>query len=117
MKMNDLFMQLYVEKYGKKIPREIAENIVRDFPATEGRENGEKWTYEETKSLAEKLGADWEKISKCEFYIMANREYSEHILTVKKHGLPETFIGELAMDFFKSPGYHDGLTFDMFIHL
>lgn len=32
------------------------------------RENGEKWTYEETKSLAEKLGADWEKISKCEFY-------------------------------------------------
>jgi len=63
------------------------------------------------------LGADWEKISKCEYYLILNEEYSEHVHTIKKHGLPETFIGELAMDYFKSDNYQDGKVFDRFIHL
>lgn len=119
MNMNDLFMQLYVEKYGKKIPREVAESIVKTFKVTDGsgRDNGEKWTFEEAKGLAEKLGADWEKISKCEYYLILNKEYSEHIQTVKKHGLPETFIGELAMDWFKDIEQNETKTFDAYIHL
>lgn len=119
MKMNDLFMELYREKFGDHINKEIAEEIVSGFAITDGssRENGERWTFDEAKGLGEKLGADWEKISKAEYYIVLNNMYSDYYPTLKKHGLPETILGEFALDWFNDKDAEKDKTFKYFMHL
>lgn len=119
MNMNNLFMELYHEKYGNKINRELAEKIVSEMAVTDGsdRDSGEKWTFEESKAVAEKVGIDWEKVSKCEFYIVLNMMYSEHFRTGKKHSLSDIFYAELAYDWFNDSDSDDSKTFRHFIHL
>lgn len=119
MNMKNLFMKLYTEKYGEKINRELAEEIVSEFPVTDGtdRTSGEKWSYEDAKTMAERVGVNWEEVSKCEWYIILNFMYSEHFKTGKKHGLPDTFYGELAYDWFYAVDAEPDKTFHFFIHM
>lgn len=119
MNMNSLFMKLYVEKYGRVLTREIAEEIVSGFAVNDGsdRTNGMKWTYEEAKAMGEKVGVNWEMVSKCEYFTVLNMMYSDYGQTVKKHGLSETFIGELARDWFTDEDGKEDKTFNYFIHL
>lgn len=119
MNMNKLFMELYEEKFGKMLNREIAESIVKDFAVTDGSDhpNGEHWKYDDAKAMGDKIGVDWEKVSKCEFYTVLNMMYSDYGQTVKKHGLPDSFIGELAKDWFMDADAEPDKTFNYFIHL
>lgn len=118
MNMNKLFMDLYREKYGDTLNREIAESLVSEFAVTDGsdRKTGEHWTYEEAKALGDKIGVNWEKVSKCEYYTILNMMYSDYGKTIKKHGLPETFFGELANDWFMDADGEEDKTFRYFIH-
>lgn len=120
MNMKNLFMELYTEKYGTKITRELAENIVVDFPITDGstdRADGEKWNYEEAKAMAERVGVSWEDVSKCEWYVILNHMYAQHGRTGKKHGVPDTWYGELAYDWFYAVDAEPDKTFQFFIHI
>lgn len=119
MSMNHLFMQLYTEKYGEKINREIAESLVAELPVTDGtdRMNGEKWNYEESKVMAERSGVNWEEVTKCEYYLVLNFLYSQHCRTGKKHGWPDTVYGELAYDWFYAVDAEPDKTFHFFIHI
>lgn len=119
MDMNKLFMELYKEKYGPMLNRDIAESIVSNFAVTDGSgaTSGEHWNYDESKAMGDKVGANWEKISKCEFYTVLNMMYSDYGKTIKKHGLPDSFIGELALDWFNDADGEADKTFKYFIHL
>ncbi|MCQ2598439.1 MAG: hypothetical protein MJ181_11410 [Treponema sp.] len=119
MDMNKLFMELYTEKFGKVLNREIAEDIVKNFAVTDGSGNpdGMHWTYDEAKSLGDKLNVDWEKVSKCEYFTVLNMMYSDYGQTVKKHGLPDTILGEFAKDWFMDVDGDPDKTFKYFIHL
>lgn len=119
MDMNRLFMELYKEKYGAMLNRDIAEDIVSKFAVTDGSDKptGEHWTYDEAKGMGDKVGVNWEKVSKCEYYVVLNMMYSDYGKTVKKHGLPDSFLGELANDWFMDADGDQDKTFKYFIHL
>mgnify|MGYP003330961022 CR=1 FL=1 len=118
MKLNDLFMELYTEKYGTMLTRPIAESIVHEFAVTDGSDspNGEHWSYDESKGMGDKIGVNWEKVSKCEYYVVLNMMYSDYGKTVKKHGMPDTFFGELANDWFMDEDGESDKTFKYFLH-
>lgn len=118
MNMNNLFMQLYTEKYGEKINRDIAESIVMELPVIDSdRMSGEKWSYEDAKVMAERVGVNWDEVSKCEYYLVLNFMYSEHGKTGKKHGWQDTVYGELAYDWFYAVDAEPNKTFHFFIHM
>lgn len=116
--MKDLFMQLYVEKYGNHITEELAEELVYDFAVTDGsgRTCGEKWTVQETKSVGDKIGIDFEKINKYEWYLVMNMFYSDYYRTAKKHGLTDpVFFAELSYDWFNDADAEENKTFNYFM--
>lgn len=118
MNVKNLFMELYKEKYGEHINQELAKSIVYDFAVTDGseRESGEKWSMEETKSVGDKLGIDWEKINKCEWYVVMNMMYSDYYRTAKKHGLADpSFFAELSYDWFTDKDGAKDKTFRYFL--
>lgn len=119
MKINDLFMELYREKYGDHITRELAESIVHDFAVNDGSgaESGEHWTYDDCKAMGDKVGVNWEKVSKCEYYAVLNMVYSDYGQTIRKHGLADTFMGELARDWFTDADAKPDKTFKYFMGL
>lgn len=118
MTTNDLFMELYREKYGDHITRELAENIVNDFAVTDGSgaTSGEHWKYDDCVALGDKLGVNWEVIPKCEYYIVCNMIYSDYGQTIKKHGMSDTFMGELARDWFTDADAKPDKTFRYFFN-
>lgn len=119
MNMNELFKELYAEKFGNKITRPLAESIVEDMAVTDGttRPSGEKWTYEEAVEMGNKMNIDWNKTDKCEWYLVANMNYSDHFRTAKKHGLSENFFFDLTFDWFHDVDAEENKTFNYFIHL
>lgn len=116
--MKDLFMELYKEKYGAHINQELAESLAEGFAVTDGssRENGIKWTMSETKEVGLKVGVDFDKINKCEWFLVMNMVYSDHYRTAKKRGLTEpTFFADLALDWFMDADAKPEKTFNYFM--
>ncbi len=111
-------MELYKEKYGDKINYELAKDLVKDLAVTDdsGRETGEKWTMEEAKGMGDKVGIDFDKVSKCEFYLVLNMIYSDYFKLAHKYGLPEVFYGEMAKAWFDDEDGAGDKTFRYFIH-
>ena len=118
MDLTEYLMDLYIEKYGKHINKEIAEALVNQMSVTDGtnRADGEKYTYSEAKELGTKIGVDFGRVDPVEWYLVLNMMYSDHYRTGKKHGLTEsTLYCELAYDWFYDVDGEDCKTFNYFM--
>lgn len=119
MNIKSLLLSYYVDKNGKVITSELAKSLVEDMAVTDGsnRENGEKWTMEETTEVGNKYNVDWNSISKCEWYLVMNMMYSDYYRTGKKRGLTDyQFFADLATDWFADVDASPDKTFNYFMY-
>lgn len=74
-----IYKCMYEDFYGKTICKELAEKWVKSMAITDGsdRENGQKWTIEQTSEVGNKIGIDWNKITKIDWYSAMNMVYSD----------------------------------------
>lgn len=84
----DIYVDVYEKAYGETLTREVAEEWVRSLPVSDGspRENGQKWNIDQTYEVGNKIGVDWQKMSKIDWYIVLNMEYAKHYHTAKNYG-------------------------------
>jgi len=85
----DIYVDVYEKAYGDNITREVAEEWVRSMPVTDGsnRDNGQKWNIDQTYEVGNKIGIDWQTMSKIEWYVVLNMEYHKHYNTAKAYGV------------------------------
>lgn len=84
----EVMAELYKKAYGNVLTKELADNWVKSFPVTDGsdRENGIKWNMEATTEVGNKVGIDWSKMSKVDWFVVMNMEYYKHYDTAKAYG-------------------------------
>lgn len=84
----EIYVKMYHKAYGDNLTKEIAHEWVHTFRVTDGseREHGEKWTYEQTIDVGNRIGIDWNVLSKIDWYVVMNMEYSKHYDTAKAYG-------------------------------
>jgi len=96
------YKELYEAAYGTVITKELAEAWVKSMAITDGseRENGLKWTMEQTTEYGNKVGIDWNKHTKTDFYIVMNMMYSDNYRTGKAINMAEEpmFYARLSRD-------------------
>lgn len=85
--MRCCYKDLYHRAYGNVMTKEVATEWVMSFKVTDGseRDNGQKWTLEQCVEVGNKIGVDWSKIGKIDWYIALNMEYSKHYNTAKAY--------------------------------
>lgn len=117
MDIKKYLLDFYVEQNGETITPELAECLVKEMAVTDGsdRTNGEKWSMQETTEVGNKLGVNWERIQKCEWYLVLNMMYSDYFPVGRKHGFTDyTFYSELAQAWFSDVDGKDNKTFKYF---
>lgn len=84
----EVYTKMYKKAYGNNLTRDLADEWVMSFkvPDDSGREHGQKWTMEQTTDVGNKAGVDWNDISKTDWYVVMNMEYSKHYNTAKAYG-------------------------------
>lgn len=118
MDIKKYLMDLYIEKYGEHINKEIAMNLVEEMAVTDGsgRPTGEKWSYQESKDVGMKNGINFAQVDSYEWYVVLNMMYSDYYRTAKKHGFNDsTFFAELASDWFSDVDAKENKTFCYFM--
>jgi hypothetical protein len=116
MDMKHYLMNVYKEHYGEHINEHLAKCIVKDMAITDGsdRENGEKYTMENAVEIGQKMGIDFDKIKKCEWYLVLNMMYSDYYRTASQYGHTDyKFFANLAQDWFHD---EDGLKDKTFLY-
>lgn len=97
-----VYRELYENAYGKKITRELADMWVKSMSITDGseRNNGIKWSLESASEVGNKIGFDWNKYSKIDFFVAMNMVYSDYFRSAKKYDLQNdsVYFAELAKD-------------------
>lgn len=78
-KKGELYEGIYKRAYGNAISDELADMVIRGFAVTDGsdRPDGMKWTKEQTTSVGNDIGIDWNKVPKNNFWIVMNMCYSD----------------------------------------
>lgn len=97
------YKMIYKKAYGNKLNETMARDWVNKL------ESGQKWTMEQTSEVGHRVGVDWNKISKIEFWACMNAFYSDFTRTAKKYELldePE-FFGDIVWDYFNDDDAHD----------
>lgn len=81
----DVYCQMYESAYGKQLNKTLAEKLVRKMPVTDSseRSDGQKWSYEQTTDVGNKIGINWAEVPKCEWYFVMNMYYSDTYDTAK----------------------------------
>lgn len=84
----DVYMSVYTRAYGNNLTKEVAEEWVKTLKVTDGssRDNGMKWSVDQTTEVGNSIGIDWAKISKVDWFVAMNMEYSKHFNTAKSFG-------------------------------
>lgn len=82
----EVFEELYKKAYGNSISKDLAESIVRSFAVTDDSEraDGQMWTMEQTTSVGNDIGIDWNMIPKYNFYVVMNMARSDAMGLAKK---------------------------------
>lgn len=98
------YKMIYKKAYGEHLTESICKAWVKRMSVTDSSERttGEKWTYEQTTEIGNKLQNNWNVINKWEWYAVMNAWYSDYYKTAKEFEVenePE-FFGMLVMDFF-----------------
>ena len=116
-KMKEMFINLYVEKYGCKINEELARDLVDNLPVLDGsqRNSGEVFSYEESIALANSAGVNLSSVSPWEWYLVINSYYAEHFQTINKYKITDKHIyADLAKDWFYDLTSDESKTFRYF---
>lgn len=81
-----LYEAIYKKAYGNTISDELADMIIRGFAVTDnsGRDDGMKWTKDQTVSVGNDIGIDWGKIPKNNWWIVMNMMASDFVSLSKK---------------------------------
>lgn len=99
----EIYKTVYEKAYGSALNKHLAECWVHEMSVTDGsdREDGEMWTCEQTTDVGNKVGIDWNVISKSDWYAVLNASYSDFYKTAKKFGHEDDplFFAGLAKDF------------------
>lgn len=119
MDFRKMFVDLYVDKYGATIDKKTATEIVHSLAVTDGsqRENGEKYTYEQSLVIGDEMKVDWNQVPPSEWYLVLNRVYSGFYRTAERLKLPDAVFPSLAFDWFYDVDGDREKTFRVFIHL
>ncbi|MBQ0112120.1 MAG: hypothetical protein KBT03_03230 [Bacteroidales bacterium] len=101
--VEDTYRCVYKKAYGEKLNKSLAECWVKEMSVTDEseRESGEKWTFEQTTDVGNKLGIDWNKLNKYDWYAVLNAAYSDFYDTAKSYGHESDpiFFASLARSF------------------
>lgn len=119
MDIKKYLLDCYIANYGETISDDLARGIVEAMAITDGsdRQTGEKWTLEESKSIGEKIGINWDKVSPAEFYAVLNMMYSDYCQVGRKHGLTDwQLYAELAAAWFNDIDAAENKTFNYFFN-
>lgn len=117
MDIKDYLLDFYISQNGEVITPELAKSLVEEMAITDGsdRQTGEKWTPAETNDVGAHMGIDFDRIPKCEWYLVLNMMYSDYFVVGKKHGLVDyTFYAELAHAWFTDVDAVENKTFKYF---
>lgn len=89
----DVYIKLYEGIYGRKLTEQAAEAWVEKA--------GRRWTEAETYALGNKLGVNWSKISRWEWYAVMNMMYSVYNGIGDRIEVDEDFYARLAECFIR----------------
>lgn len=80
------YMELYDTLYGNTLCKEECESWVESMSG--GNEVGQKWSVEEIAEIGNRIGVDFDKVTKYELWASTHYEYYTHKDTLKKSGIP-----------------------------
>lgn len=99
--MEKEYKYLYEDAYGHKLSKEIAEDWVKSMTMVDqNQETGQKWSMDSTSEYGSKVGIDWSKHSKVDFYVVMNMMYSDYYKTAKQYNMENDpmFFARFAKD-------------------
>ena len=98
----EVYKDVYKKAYGTKLNESTCKTWVSNLP------DGQKWTMEQTTEVGQRVGIDWSKMSKCEFWACMNAFHSDFMRTAKKYELQDEpeFFGDLVWDYFNDEDAH-----------
>lgn len=114
MDMKHYLMDVYKEHYGTHLNEELARCLVKEMKVTDGsdREHGERFSMADAIEVGNKMGIDFNKIRKCEWYVVLNMMYSDYYRTASQYGHTDyKFFGNLAYDWFHDEDGMEDKTF------
>lgn len=81
------YQDIYEKAYGHTMNKSLAECWVHNLSVTDksDRKDGEMWTCEQTAEIGSKIGIDWNKFSKIDWYVVMNAAYSDFYNFAKKY--------------------------------
>lgn len=87
----EVFKMLYTKAYGEHLIEDLAKEWVSNMtvPVDGEKTTGERWTMEETTSVGTSMQIDWNKMSKCEWYVAMNMAYSDKFYVARTFDLAE----------------------------
>ena len=95
---------LYKKAYGEHLTPSTCKEWVARLDVTDGssRTNGEKWTVEQASDLGQRMGINWNYMTKNEWYAALNVFYSDFFRTANKYQIQDEaeFYADLAVDYF-----------------
>lgn len=77
--IREIFIELYINSYGRNMTEEIAENFLTAIRS----DNGRRWNMAQCYIIGNSVGVDWTKISKIDWYTALNLEYEKHMKTAE----------------------------------
>lgn len=95
------YRDLYEAVYGEKINKELAESWVHSMSvADDTGVDGQHWTVDQCYDVGNKVGIDWNKHSKWEWYVVLNMMYSDYAKTASALGMKDDpmFFARLGKD-------------------
>lgn len=117
MDIKQYLLDFYIAQNGETITPELAKSLVEEMAVTDGsnRTTGEKWTMTDTNDVGMKVGIDFEKIPKCEWYLVMNMMYSDYYQVGHNHGFNDyNFYSELSKAWFNDIDAKENKTFKYF---
>lgn len=101
--LKEIYIDLYIASYGKKMTKAAADEWIKSVRCTECKENGIKWDIKKCCDIGNSVGIDWDKITKIDWYIALNLEYSRHCKTAEKFKIADdpNFFAFIAIDEWK----------------
>lgn len=75
-----VYKDVYKKAYGEHLSESLCRDWVMHMDVTDNseRKNGEKWSYDQTTDVGNKIGMNWSKITKWEWYVILNGAYSDY---------------------------------------
>lgn len=80
-------------------------------------QTGEHWSESETYAVGQKMGIDWSKVSRWDWYAVLNMMYSDYYRSAEVFGMADKveFFAQLAKDFVSDVDSDSGKVYRYYI--